>query len=102
MKIDVNPKALGIMPISDDPQPQNGQTALNSEKAMASALVRLSPLSERLHALGASLSDSPAPNAKNLEEIKQAIQEGRFQVNPEAVADRLIDTVRELLRSHKA
>lgn len=102
MKIDITPKALGIMPISDEPPAQGGHATLNSEAATASALVRLSPLSERLHALGASLSESPAPNTKNLEEIKQAIQEGRFQVNPEAVADRLIDTVRELLRAHKA
>ena len=35
MKIDVNPKALGILPISDDPGPKNGQTALDSEKAKA-------------------------------------------------------------------
>jgi c-di-GMP-binding flagellar brake protein YcgR len=33
------------------------------------------------------------------EEIKQAISENRFKVNPEAVADRLLETVRELIRS---
>ncbi len=32
-------------------------------------------------------------------EIKQAIAENRFKVNPEAVADRLLETVRELIRS---
>jgi len=32
-------------------------------------------------------------------EIKQAITENRFKVNPEAVADRLLETVRELIRS---
>jgi negative regulator of flagellin synthesis FlgM len=102
MKIDVNPKALGILPISDDPGPKNGQTALDSEKAKASALVQLSPLSERLHALGASLSNSPGLNSQSVEEIKQAIKEGRFLVNPEAVADRLMETVRGLLGSLKA
>ncbi len=34
-----------------------------------------------------------------LEEIKKAISENRFKVNPEAVADRLLETVRELIRS---
>jgi c-di-GMP-binding flagellar brake protein YcgR len=33
------------------------------------------------------------------EEIKQAINENRFKVDPEAVADRLLETVRELIRS---
>lgn len=32
-------------------------------------------------------------------EIKKAISENRFKVNPEAVADRLLETVRELIRS---
>ena len=32
-------------------------------------------------------------------EIKQAIAENRFKVNPEAVADRLLETVREMIRS---
>ena len=33
------------------------------------------------------------------EEIKRAISENRFKVDPEAVADRLLETVRELIRS---
>jgi len=33
------------------------------------------------------------------EEIKQAISENRFKIDPEAVADRLLETVRELIRS---
>ena len=69
MKIDVNPKALGILPISDDPGPKNGQTALDSEKAKASALVQLSPLSERLHALGAEVEAEglgPEPRLRRL------------------------------------
>lgn len=102
MKIDLSPKALGITPITDESSPQGGRSSFNSEKAAASALVRLSPLSARLHQLEETLGSDQAPSTKNLEEIKQAIQEGRFQVNPEVVADKLINTVRELLRSHKA
>jgi negative regulator of flagellin synthesis FlgM len=50
-----------------------------------------------------SSSSSDSGNVVNIErvqEIKQAISEGSFKVNPEVVANRLLDTVRELLQ-HK-
>lgn len=34
-------------------------------------------------------------------EIKQAITEGRFKVNSEMVADRLLETINELIQSQK-
>lgn len=38
-------------------------------------------------------------NTERVEAIKQAIREGRFKVNPEAVADKLISTVQELVKN---
>ena len=64
--------------------------------------VNLSPLSARLHAIETGLSDREVVDAARVAEIKQAIAEGRFRVNAEAVAERLVETVRELIRSHKA
>lgn len=46
------------------------------------------------------LSDSGVDAAK-VEAIKDAIREGRFQVNAEAVADKLIESVRELVGRSK-
>lgn len=60
--------------------------------------VSLSPLSAQLQA---GLVSSEAASPARVAEIKQAIAEGRFRVNPEAVADRLLETVRELIRAHK-
>ena len=37
----------------------------------------------------------------SVEEIKQAISEGHFVVNPEKVADRLLETVRDLIQSRQ-
>lgn len=42
-------------------------------------------------------SDAPPINSARIEEIKQAISEGRFKINPEAIADRLIESARELI-----
>lgn len=64
--------------------------------------VQLSSLSARLQAIESRLSGGEAIDAARVAEIKQAIAEGRFQINPEVIADRLLETVRELLRSHKA
>lgn len=35
-------------------------------------------------------------NAKKVEEIRQAILDGRFEVNPEAIADSIIRSAKEL------
>lgn len=36
-------------------------------------------------------------NSQKVAEIRQAISEGRFQINPERIADGLITSVREML-----
>lgn len=40
-------------------------------------------------------------NAERVAEIRQAISEGRFQVNPEKIADGLVDSVREMLSQRR-
>ena len=55
--------------------------------------VRLSSVASQLAA-----SESEAPfDAGRVAEIKQAIAEGRFSINPGAIADRLIASAKELV-----
>lgn len=61
--------------------------------------VRLSSTGQ-LQAMSSSMSESPVDTAK-VEAIKQAIAEGRFKVNPEAIADGLLNDVRDLLKNQK-
>lgn len=42
-------------------------------------------------------TNQPPVNTARIQEIKQAISEGRFKINPEAIADRLIESTRDLL-----
>jgi len=43
------------------------------------------------------VAQAPVVNGAKVDEIKQAISNGRFQVNPEKVADGLIESVRQML-----
>lgn len=50
---------------------------------------------------GAQIADisNKTINTAKVAEIKQAISEGRFKVNADAVADRLLETVRDLIQN---
>ena len=61
--------------------------------------VSLGSAATQLHSMENSMANTPVINAAKVAEIKQAISEGRFKVNSEAVAGRLLDTVRDLIGS---
>lgn len=56
--------------------------------------VDISSLSARLQEVGAG--EAPV-DAQKVAEIKQAIAEGRFQINPDRIASGLIESVRDML-----
>jgi negative regulator of flagellin synthesis FlgM len=56
--------------------------------------VDISSLSARIQEVGAG--ETPI-NTQRVAEIKQAISEGRFQINPERIADGLLASVRDML-----
>ncbi len=64
--------------------------------------VNLGTTSAQLRSMESSAASSPMVNASKVAEIKQAISEGRFQVNSSVVADSLIKSVTDLISSHKA
>lgn len=57
--------------------------------------VQLSPASTSL------ATQEPTVNLARVQEIRQAIAEGRFEINASAIADRLISTARELVDSRR-
>lgn len=88
------------MKIDSSYQPTTPSVAprANAPQAKATASIQedvsLSPLAGSLKA-----SEQQPVNSARINEIKQAISEGRFKINPEAIADRLIDSARQLISS---
>lgn len=57
--------------------------------------------SSQLQAMGSSINDGAPVDSAKVEAIKQAIAEGRFKINPEMIADRLLNSVRETFAGQK-
>lgn len=102
MKIDGNLRSIQSGQVSEG-QGRNGKTGAASTQAGAGSgpRVQLSPLGSQLAGLEASLANVPVVDTQKIEEIKQAISDGRFKVNPDVIADKLLDTVRELIQAQK-
>lgn len=88
------------------PASQIGEVAPRSPKpaggaASSDSSVHLGSSTAQLRSLGSSVANTSVVDAGKVAAIKQAISEGRFQVNSGAVADRLIDSVKELISANK-
>lgn len=55
----------------------------------------------RLSSASADLGAEPTVNTARVQEIRQAVLEGRFAINSSAIADRLIETARELVAAQR-
>lgn len=97
MKIDNSVKSAGGLPSNDGrtratkdttkPQASNGDT----DK------VEISSLSSRLQQMEETIAGTPVVDSTKVDEIKQAMSEGRFKVDTGKVADGLIESVRQML-----
>lgn len=102
MKVDSSVKSLKSGALSEgQARKSEGHGSKGPDKANGSE-VKLSPLSSQLKALEAGLAEVPVMDKAKVEEIKHAIAAGHFKVNAEVVADRVIETAKELLSAHKA
>lgn len=97
MKINGNNNPLDIGQASGG-APGGVRKSGESAAAGKSDAVSLSDLSTQMHELEARLSAEPSFDSARVEQMKDAIRSGDYKVNAEAVADGLIDSVRQLLQ----
>lgn len=101
MKIDKPSKPLPANPIGEGSARATNSKGKTSPppapQQSGSASVSLGSTATQLQSMESSMANSPVANAAKVAEIKQAISDGRFKVNSEVVADRLLETVRDLI-----
>ncbi|MFV0371266.1 MAG: flagellar biosynthesis anti-sigma factor FlgM [Azonexus sp.] len=90
MKIESTPYAANIV------RPNAGQAKASEKTENRQESVSLS--SRESAALDLT---NPPVNGSKIAEIKEAIAQGRFKINPEAIADRLLDTAREMISKQR-
>lgn len=100
MKIDKTSNPL-LPPKAGESSARGATTKPNTGGASAtkadSTSVHLGTTTAQLQSMESAIASTPIVDSKKVAEIKQAITEGRFQVNSGVVADKLINTVRELI-----
>ena len=101
MKIEGSIKSITSNAVQQEPGRAGKEPAADAAAAPVGTNVKLSSLSSQLQMIEKSFADTPVVDAARVAELKQAITDGRFTVNAEAVADRLIDTVKALIRAHR-
>lgn len=103
MKIDTSvksPVSTGVKETASR-SAKAGATSSASKNAPTQDSVQITSLSSQLQAMEGSMDNVPVVNSAHVEAIKQAISEGRFKINPEAIADGLLSSVKDLVQNQK-
>ena len=98
MKIDSGiPTSTPVTRVSETPNRSGAVARSPGGGSAASDSVEITSLSARLQQLEGVLAGVPVVDSAQVQAIKDAIRDGRFQVNSEVVAERLLSSVKELV-----
>ena len=96
MKIDGSTR-IGALSGNTTPAARGAKPAPQTGRGTSKDNVTLSSTSTQIQALETGISEASGFDTAKVDAIKQAISEGKFTINPEAIADKLISSTRELL-----
>lgn len=99
MKIENSVKATGGLPSNDGRTRATKDTPRTQANSSDTDKVEISSLSSRLQQMEETIAGTPVVDSAKVDEIKQAMSEGRFKVDTGKVADGLIESVRQMLAS---
>jgi negative regulator of flagellin synthesis FlgM len=102
MKIDKSINSLPPSSLSESPARASTPKPSTTPASPDGVSVSLGSASSQLRSMEVEVANAPAVDAKKVAEIKQAISEGRFQINSAAIADGLISDVEELINASQS
>ncbi|WP_079432703.1 flagellar biosynthesis anti-sigma factor FlgM [Zoogloea sp. LCSB751] len=97
MKIENSVKSTGGLPSSDGRTRATKDTTRTPPSGSDTDKVEISSLSSRLQQMEETVAGTPVVDSAKVDEIKQAMSQGRFKVDTGKVADGLIESVRQML-----
>lgn len=100
MKIDNSVKS--VSPLGGGEARTRATGAPAQPAAPPGAQVQLSALAGQMERMEGLMAETPVVDGARVAQIRQAIAEGRFEINPEKIADGLIASVREMLERNKS
>lgn len=90
----INSGLPSVASVPDRTRARGSAATAPAHDSASSEQVDISSLSARLQEIGTG--EAPV-DVERVAEIKRAIAEGRFQINPERIADGLLSSVRDML-----
>ena len=102
MKVEKSTSPLPATSVGEGSARAPAAKSVGNTQPAESATVHLGTSAEQLRNAENSMANTPLVNAAKVAEIKQAISQGRFQVDSGAVADSLIKTATDLINARKA
>jgi len=102
VKVEKSTSSLPATPVGEGSARAPAAKHAGDTQPTSSTNVHLGASAEQLRSMESSMANTPLVNAAKVAEIKQAISQGRFQVNSGTVADSLIKTVTDLINARKA
>jgi len=98
MKIDPTLKPAAASAVTED---RTRAVRPGSTARQPGATVQVSPLASQLQSIDAA-DGGESVDASRVAQVKLAIAQGRYEIDAEKIADRLIESTRESLRGAKA
>lgn len=102
MKIENSSNAYPSSSMSESTARANPSKAADTPATPNGVNVSLGSTTSQLRSMEVDIAGAPMVDAKKVAEIKQAISEGRFQINSSAIADGLISNVEDMINASES
>lgn len=102
MKIENSSNAYPSSSVSESTARATPSKAADTPATPNGVNVSLGSTTSQLRSMEVDIAGAPMVDAKKVAEIKQAISEGRFQINSSAIADGLLSNVEDLINASES